>query len=194
MTPPAVSVHIAAFHLWQLIAECGGKGTYAKAAQPRCLLANPITCPPSEREGLIHGQGGARLSPSPHPAGMLLPVWVAGGSSVWGGTTESTGWTQPGAHVPDRSPSGSVQGWQLLCSTAALEERERLNRSAGRATFHHCCLQGICWKERLNPIRGCEARNQLSCSPQHFCGSDKLLSMCPVNGWSYTVNAGVRNV
>lgn len=74
LTPPAVSVHIAAFHLWQLIAECGGKGTYAKAAQPRCLLTNPITCPPSEREGLIHCQGGARLSPSPHPAGMLLPL------------------------------------------------------------------------------------------------------------------------
>lgn len=119
---------------------------------------------------------------------------------MWRGTIESTGWTQPRAHVPDRSPPGSVQGWQLLCSTAVLEERQRLNRSAGRATFHHCCLQGICWKERLNPIRGYEARDQLSCreshrpSPQHLCGSDKLLPMCPVNGWSYTVNAGVRNV
>lgn len=33
---------------------------------------------------------------------------------------------------------------KLLCSTTVLEERQRLNRSAGRPAFHHCCLQGIC--------------------------------------------------
>lgn len=63
LTPPAVSLHIAAFHLWQLIAQCWGKGTYAKAAHLRCLLTNHITCPPSKRKGLIYGQGGTRISP-----------------------------------------------------------------------------------------------------------------------------------
>lgn len=55
LTPPARSLHITALCTWQLIAECWGKGPYAKAACLRHLLTNKITCPPSKRKVLICG-------------------------------------------------------------------------------------------------------------------------------------------
>lgn len=56
LTPPSLSLcYVLAFHLWQLIAECWGKGPYAKAASLRHLLTNGITCPPSKRKVLIYG-------------------------------------------------------------------------------------------------------------------------------------------
>lgn len=45
-TSSCLSLRIAAFHLWQLIAERWGKGTRAKATQLRCLLTNHIYLPP----------------------------------------------------------------------------------------------------------------------------------------------------
>lgn len=53
LTPPALSLHIAAFHLWQLIADHWGKGPYAKAACLRHLLTNNILCPPSKGKDLV---------------------------------------------------------------------------------------------------------------------------------------------
>jgi len=58
LTPPALSLHLTAFHLWRLTAERWGKGPYAKAAHLSHLLANNVTCPPSKRKVLICGYSG----------------------------------------------------------------------------------------------------------------------------------------